>query len=196
VLFDGNGRDANLIGIEYIISGRLFGTLPESEKPYWHPHNYEILSGQLAALGAARGGRASLPQAVDEQLRQDLAHLAHRPPRARARATGSRSATPSSCGRSTATARPANTSNATSSSTWRSMRPASAPTAKRSPNSPTPARRRRDGRPVHRHHAPGGRGGRRGQRLDRVDKTDLRANINLTCIMIGEHLSDWMRGQA
>jgi hypothetical protein len=27
-------------------------------------------------------------------------------------------------------------------------------------------------------------------------KTDLRANINLTCIMIGEHLSDWMRGQA
>jgi hypothetical protein len=53
VLFDSNGRDANLIGIEYIISERLFGTLPESEKPYWHPHNYEILSGQLAALGAA-----------------------------------------------------------------------------------------------------------------------------------------------
>jgi Protein of unknown function (DUF1264) len=139
VLFDGNGRDANLIGIEYIISERLFGTLPESEKPYWHPHNYEILSGQLAALGAARGGRARLPQAVDEQLRQDLAHLAHRPPRTRARATGSRSATPSSCGRSIATARPANTSNATSSSTWRSMRPASAPSAKRSPNSPTPS---------------------------------------------------------
>jgi hypothetical protein len=51
VLFDGNSRDANLIGIEYIISGRLFGTLPESEKPYWHPHNYEILSGQLVAPG-------------------------------------------------------------------------------------------------------------------------------------------------
>lgn len=48
-LFDGNGRDANLNGIEYIISARLFAQLPEAEKKYWHPHNYEILSGQLVA---------------------------------------------------------------------------------------------------------------------------------------------------
>jgi hypothetical protein len=48
-LFDGNGRDANLNGIEYIISARLFAQLPEEEKKYWHPHNYEILSGQLVA---------------------------------------------------------------------------------------------------------------------------------------------------
>src|SRR3954449_10186044 len=51
VLFDGNTKDANLIGIEYIISARLFETLPEQERPYWHPHNYEILSGQLCAPG-------------------------------------------------------------------------------------------------------------------------------------------------
>jgi hypothetical protein len=51
VLFDGNTKDANLIGIEYIVSERLFATLPEDEKPYWHPHNYEILSGQLTAPG-------------------------------------------------------------------------------------------------------------------------------------------------
>jgi hypothetical protein len=50
-IFDGNTRDANLIGIEYIISERLFGTLPEDERAYWHPHNYEILSGQLVAPG-------------------------------------------------------------------------------------------------------------------------------------------------
>lgn len=48
-LFDGNTRDANLNGIEYIISERLFATLPKEEKQYWHPHNYEILSGQLVA---------------------------------------------------------------------------------------------------------------------------------------------------
>jgi hypothetical protein len=48
-LFDGNGRNANLNGIEYIISARLFAQLPEEEKKYWHPHNYEILSGQLVA---------------------------------------------------------------------------------------------------------------------------------------------------
>src|SRR4051795_11586830 len=51
VLFDGNTRDANLIGIEYIVSERLFATLPDDEQPYWHPHNYEVLSGQLVAPG-------------------------------------------------------------------------------------------------------------------------------------------------
>jgi hypothetical protein len=51
VLFDGNTRQANLIGVEYIVSERLFGTLPEQERSYWHPHNYEILSGQLVAPG-------------------------------------------------------------------------------------------------------------------------------------------------
>jgi hypothetical protein len=49
VLFDGNTRDANMNGIEYIISEKLFETLPEQERQYWHPHNYEILSGQLVA---------------------------------------------------------------------------------------------------------------------------------------------------
>ncbi|MGZ8239301.1 MAG: OBAP family protein [Methylobacter sp.] len=50
-LFDGNTRQANLIGIEYIISETLFTSLPEHEKKYWHPHNFEILSGQLIAPG-------------------------------------------------------------------------------------------------------------------------------------------------
>lgn len=51
VIFDGNTESANLVGIEYIISERLFASLPEAEKPLWHPHNYEILSGQLVAPG-------------------------------------------------------------------------------------------------------------------------------------------------
>jgi hypothetical protein len=51
VLFDGNTREANLIGVEYIVSERLFDSLPEQEKSYWHPHNYEVLSGQLVAPG-------------------------------------------------------------------------------------------------------------------------------------------------
>jgi hypothetical protein len=51
VLFDGNTEQANLTGIEYIISERLFATLPKAEKQYWHPHNGEILSGQLVAPG-------------------------------------------------------------------------------------------------------------------------------------------------
>lgn len=64
VLFDGNTREANLIGIEYIVSERLFDSLPEAERPYWHPHNYEVLSGQLAAPG--------LPDAAEKSLMKQL----------------------------------------------------------------------------------------------------------------------------
>jgi len=51
VLFDGNTSRANMHGVEYIISERLFETLPAEERKFWHPHNAEILSGQLVAPG-------------------------------------------------------------------------------------------------------------------------------------------------
>ena len=50
-LFDGTGADANLTGVEYIISEAAFARLAEDERTYWHPHNAEILSGQLVAPG-------------------------------------------------------------------------------------------------------------------------------------------------
>ncbi|CAI08748.1 OBAP family protein [Aromatoleum aromaticum] len=60
VLFDGNETGANLNGVEYIISAKLFETLPDDEKPLWHPHNGEILSGQLMAPG--------IPEAAEKAL--------------------------------------------------------------------------------------------------------------------------------
>lgn len=51
VLFDGNGDDARLMGVEYIVSESIYGTLPAAEKAYWHPHNYEVLSGELRMPG-------------------------------------------------------------------------------------------------------------------------------------------------
>ena len=59
-LFDGNTRTANLTGIEYIISEKLYATLPADERRYWHPHNGEILSGLLVAPG--------LPEAAEHAL--------------------------------------------------------------------------------------------------------------------------------
>lgn len=59
-LFDGSTDDANLTGIEYIISESLFESLPAQERSYWHPHNAEILSGQLVAPG--------IPEAADREL--------------------------------------------------------------------------------------------------------------------------------
>ncbi|MGY2462119.1 OBAP family protein [Vreelandella sulfidaeris] len=59
-LYDGNTEDAKLNGIEYIISEELFEQLPEEEKQFWHPHNGEILSGQLVA--------PNLPVAAEHEL--------------------------------------------------------------------------------------------------------------------------------
>lgn len=59
-LFDGNTKDANFNGVEYIISEKLFEALPEGEKKYWHPHNYKILSGQLIAPALRPEGEVAL----------------------------------------------------------------------------------------------------------------------------------------
>lgn len=60
LLYDGNTKNANLTGVEYIISEKLHSQLPDEERKYWHPHNYEILSGQLVAPG--------LPAVAEKQL--------------------------------------------------------------------------------------------------------------------------------
>ena len=63
VLFDSSDPMANLNGIEYIISEKLFAQLPTGEREFWHPHNAEILSGQLIAPG--------LPQVAEKALMRD-----------------------------------------------------------------------------------------------------------------------------
>ena len=49
IVYDGNGSDARLMGIEYVISEKYFKTLPADEKKLWHSHHYEVKAGQLAA---------------------------------------------------------------------------------------------------------------------------------------------------
>ncbi|MFE4110911.1 OBAP family protein [Kosakonia sp. YIM B13611] len=51
VIYDGNTTNARLMGVEYIISERLFKTLPPEEKKLWHSHRYEVKSGSLIAPG-------------------------------------------------------------------------------------------------------------------------------------------------
>ena len=49
VIYDGNRKDARLIGIEYVITARAFKQLPSEEKKLWHSHAYEVKSGLLVA---------------------------------------------------------------------------------------------------------------------------------------------------
>lgn len=51
VIYSSNQRDAKLIGIEYIVSEKIFTAFPEDEKKLWHNHNYDVKSGELVALG-------------------------------------------------------------------------------------------------------------------------------------------------
>ncbi|RZT35451.1 OBAP family protein [Cupriavidus agavae] len=51
VIYDSNARDGKLMGVEYIISAKLFAGLEASEKALWHSHVHEVKSGQLVAPG-------------------------------------------------------------------------------------------------------------------------------------------------
>lgn len=64
IMYDGNGPDAKIMGVEYIISDKLFKTLPEEEKKLWHSHHYEVKSGTLIAPG--------IPQMAEHELMEKL----------------------------------------------------------------------------------------------------------------------------
>jgi hypothetical protein len=49
VILDTADRNARILGIEYIISDRVYRKLPKDEKKYYHPHSYEVTSGLLVA---------------------------------------------------------------------------------------------------------------------------------------------------
>jgi len=64
IIFDGNEKDAKIMGVEYIITEKLFKTLSEEEKKLWHSHHHEVKSGTLIAPG--------IPERVERELMEKL----------------------------------------------------------------------------------------------------------------------------
>lgn len=64
VIYDGNVKDSHIMGVEYIISDKLFKSLPEDEKKLWHSHNHEVISGTLIAPG--------IPESAEHELMEKL----------------------------------------------------------------------------------------------------------------------------
>ena len=64
IMYDGNTENAKIMGIEYIISERLFKTLPMEERKYWHSHAYEVKSGELIAPG--------IPEIAEHELMEEI----------------------------------------------------------------------------------------------------------------------------
>ena len=64
VIYDGNVKDARIMGVEYIVSAKLFAALPPEEKALWHSHVHEVKSGQLVAPG--------IPDVAEKELMKKL----------------------------------------------------------------------------------------------------------------------------
>lgn len=51
IVYQGNGKDAKLLGVEYVITKEAYAKLSAKEKKSWHPHDGEVDSGMLAMPG-------------------------------------------------------------------------------------------------------------------------------------------------
>lgn len=61
LIYDSPKANARLIGIEYMVSPRIFKTLPAEERKLWHTHEFEVKSGMLVMPAPA-----GVPNAVWE----------------------------------------------------------------------------------------------------------------------------------
>ena len=64
IIFDGNEKDAKIMGIEYIVTAKMFAKLSTEEKKLWHSHHYEVSSGSLIAPG--------IPEIAEHELMEKL----------------------------------------------------------------------------------------------------------------------------
>jgi len=65
LLYDSDKSDAKLLGIKYIITEKLFKSVPEFEKKFWTSNAYAVRSGITVAPG--------LPWTMEHKLMSDLA---------------------------------------------------------------------------------------------------------------------------
>lgn len=64
IIYDGNQKDAKIMGIEYIITEKLFNRLDKEERKLWHSHRHEVKSGTLIAPG--------IPDVAEHELMEKL----------------------------------------------------------------------------------------------------------------------------
>jgi hypothetical protein len=67
LLYDSDRSNARLIGVEYLVSERIFKALPEDEQKLWSSKQFEVKSGIEVA--------PRLPQTAENQLMQELVNM-------------------------------------------------------------------------------------------------------------------------
>ncbi|KAI1467259.1 DUF1264-domain-containing protein [Daldinia caldariorum] len=71
ILYDSPEPNARLIGIEYMITPKLYETLPPEERKLWHSHVYEVKTGMLTMPGpsAIPGARQAWEVAETQEMK-------------------------------------------------------------------------------------------------------------------------------
>lgn len=80
ILYDGAGSNARIIGIEYMVSEKVFKTLDAEEKKLWHSHVFEVKSGMLimpppptsSLTGALAGATGAWDQAELKEMEEAI----------------------------------------------------------------------------------------------------------------------------
>ncbi|KAI1842710.1 hypothetical protein JX266_011172 [Neoarthrinium moseri] len=75
ILYDGPGPKAKLIGIEYMITPKLYADLPEDERKLWHSHVFEVKSGMLIMPGPTAPGLRQAWEAAETEEMKEVVHL-------------------------------------------------------------------------------------------------------------------------
>ncbi|CAG8122264.1 unnamed protein product [Penicillium olsonii] len=74
LIYDSPEKNARLIGVEYMVSPRIFSTLPEEERKLWHTHEFEVKSGMLI-MPAPAGVPKPVWEAAETAEMQDVAPI-------------------------------------------------------------------------------------------------------------------------
>ncbi len=74
ILYDGPGPNARLIGIEYMITPKLYETLDSDERKLWHSHVFEVKSGMLI-MPVPRGVPEMVWSKAENKEMEQVVHL-------------------------------------------------------------------------------------------------------------------------
>ncbi|KAE8555817.1 hypothetical protein EYB25_000515 [Talaromyces marneffei] len=74
LLYDSPTPNARLIGIEYMITPKIYNTLPQPERELWHSHVFEVKSGMLI-MPTPNGVPQSVWQMAENSEMKDIIPL-------------------------------------------------------------------------------------------------------------------------
>lgn len=74
IIYDTPAANARLIGVEYMISAKLFKTLDADERKLWHSHVFEVKSGMLIMPGP-QGLPTGIMEAAETKEMEDVVGL-------------------------------------------------------------------------------------------------------------------------